>query len=165
MPDPQANAIRTATLKSGITRITLHGVPHEFGLAAKFFKELGGENINVDDIIQSVSSAGKNVTMSFVVSAEQTEHARTATRAIIEKLGGAEIEITENLARLRVVGMGMRSHSGVAGKLFETVANEGINIENISTGEIVISILIAQADGERALRVVREAFGLTHELE
>jgi aspartate kinase len=159
------DAVRTATLKTGVSRITLHGVPHQAGIAAKLFREIGTQKVNVDDIIQSVSSCGSNVTMSFIVAAEQTDRARAVSEEIARNLGGAEVEITENLARLRVVGMGMRSHSGVAGRLFDAIAAEGINIENISTGEVVISVLIPEQDGRRALEVVQDAFGLEKEAD
>jgi len=158
--EAENHAVRTATLKMGVSRITLHGVPHQAGVAARLFKEIGGRHINVGDIIQSVSSCGKNVTMSFIVAAEQTEKARAAGEEIARSLGGAEVEVTEKLARLRVVGMGMRSHSGVAARLFDTIAAEGINIENISTGEIVISVLVPEKDAQRALAAVQNAFGL-----
>jgi aspartate kinase len=157
------HAVRTATLKMGVSRITLHGLPHQAGIAARLFKQIGGQHINVDDIIQSVSSCGKNVTMSFIVAAEQTKKARAVSEEIARSLGGAEVETTEKLARLRVVGMGMRSHSGVAAKLFEAIGAEGINIENISTGEIVISVLVPEHDAQRALAVVQDAFGLEKE--
>jgi aspartate kinase len=163
--EPDSNAVRTATLKTGVSRITLHGVPHQAGIAAKLFKEIGNQNVNVGDIIQSVSSRGQNVTMSFIVAAEQTDQARSVSEAIARTLGGAEVEITERLARLRVVGMGMRSHSGVAAKLFEAIAAEGVSIENISTGEVVISVLVPEKDAQRALAAVRSAFGLEQETD
>lgn len=159
------NAVRTATLKTGVSRITLHGVPHQAGIAAQLFKEIGEQNINVDDIIQNVSNRGQNVTMSFIVAAEQAEKARNVSETIARRVGETEVEVTEKLARLRVVGMGMRSHSGVAARLFETVFAEGINIENISTSEIVINILVAEKDGERALQAVQKAFGLETETD
>ena len=115
------------------------------------------------DIIQSVSTRGRNVTMSFIVAAEQTDQARAVSRKIARSLGGGEVEITRKLARLRVVGMGMRSHSGVAARLFEAIAAQGINIENISTGEIVISVLVPEKDAQRALAAVQDAFGLEKE--
>jgi aspartate kinase len=164
-PHTGSDAIRAATLKPGVSRITLHGIPHKAGIAARLFKGIGDQSINVDDIIQSVSSCGQNVTMSFIVAAEQTERARSVTEELARDLGGAEIEVTERLARLRVVGMGMRSHSGVAARLFEAIAAEGINIENISTGEVVISVLVPEKDSQRALAVVQNAFGLEKEAD
>lgn len=163
--EPEGDAVRTATLKTGVSRITLHGVPHRAGIAAELFREIGNQNVNVGDIIQSVSNRGENVTMSFIVSAEQAEQARVISEEVARNLGGAEIEITEELARLRVVGMGMRSHSGVAARLLEAIAAEGINIENISTGEVVISVLVPEKDAQRALAVVQDAFGLEHEAD
>jgi aspartate kinase len=161
--ETRGDAVRTATLKTGVSRLTLHGVPHQAGIAAKLFKEIGNQNINVDDIIQSVSSRGKNVTVSFIVAAEQTDKARAVSQKIGRTLGGAKVEVTRKLARLRVVGMGMRSHSGVAARLFEAIAAEGINIENISTGEIVISVLVPEKHAQRALAAVRSTFGLEQE--
>ena len=166
MNDPAesgSGAVRTAALKTGVSRITLHGVPHQAGIAAELFKEIGNQNINVDDIIQSVSSRGQDVTMSFIVAAEQAEQARGVSEGIARRFAGAEVEISERLARLRVVGMGMRSHSGVAARLFEAIAAEDINIENISTGEIVISVLVPEKDGQRALAAAQDAFGLEKE--
>ena len=156
-------AVRSATLRPQISRITLHGIPHQAGIAARFFKAIGESRINVDDIIQSVSSGGSNVTMSFTVAASQTDEARARSEEIARDFGADEVEVTENLARLRIVGMGMRSQSGVAAKLFEAIAAEKVNIENISTAEIVISILVPADHGQRALRAVNEAFGLEAE--
>ncbi len=162
---PEEVAVRSTALKTGVSRITLRGVPHQAGIAARFFREIGDQQINVSDIIQSVSNGGSNVTMSFTVSSEQTARARAASEDFVRQYEGSRIEVTENLARLRVVGMGMRTHSGVAAKLFEAVAAEGINIENISTSEIVISVLVPAEQGPRALAAVRKAFGLLDEAE
>ena len=163
MPESKPDAVRTATVKAGLTRITIHGVPHEKGLAARFFQEIARQQINVDDIIQNASDGGKHVMMSFVVSTEQTARACDVANQFANHYDDSHVDVIENLARIRVVGIGMRSHSGVAAKLFTAVADEGINIENISTGEIVISILVPEKDGERALRAVRQAFGLKEE--
>ncbi len=162
---PEDAAVRNAALKTGVSRITLRGVPHQAGIAARFFREIGNQQINVSDIIQSVSNGGSNVTMSFTVSREQTARARSASEAFVRQYDGARIEVTENLARLRVVGMGMRTHSGVAARLFEAVAAEGINIENISTSEVVISVLVPEQQGTRALQAVRKAFDLHDEAD
>lgn len=158
-------AVRSVTLRSGISRVTLYGIPHHAGIAAQFFKEIGELGINVDDIIQSVNSGGENVTMSFTVAASQTENARVASEKIAAQLDVGKVEITENLSRLRIVGMGMRSHSGVAARLLGAIAAENVNIENISTAEIVISILVPENQGELALKCVRDEFGLKDEPE
>lgn len=165
MSEPQPDAVRTATIKHGVTRITIYGVPHETGLASRFFQEIARRQINVDDIIQTVNNVGKNVMMSFIVSAEQTTKARDVASEFAGQYPDTQVDVTEKLARLRVVGIGMRTHSGVAARLFTAVADEGINIENISTGEVVISILVPSAEGERALAAVRRAFNLSEELE
>jgi len=163
MNDPAANEsapVRSVTLKSGVSRITLHGVPHQPGIATKIFGEIGTRGINVDDIIQTASDQGRNVIISFTVDTEWTEQARVASREIAERFGHTNLEITEQLARLRIVGMGMRAHSGVAAKVFDALSAVKANIENISTSEIVISILVPEANGELALNALYDAFGL-----
>lgn len=165
MPQPKPDAVRTATIKHGVVRITIAGVPHETGLAARFFQEVARQHINVDDIIQNADSAGNNIMLSFVVSAEQAEKARSVTGEFVAAYADAQIDISEHLARIRLVGIGMRSHSGVAARVFAAVADEGINIENISTAEIVISILVKEAFGDRALAALRRAFSLNEQAD
>lgn len=162
-PEMENVAVHSATLKTDVARVTIHGVPHAPGVAAKIFSEIGSRKINVDDIIQSVSDRGRNVTVSFTVDELQLDMAQAVAELIAQRFGDAAVEVTEKLARLRIVGMGMRSHSGVAAKLFEAIAAEGINIENISTSEIVVSLLVAEKDGEPALQAVRKTFGLQQE--
>ncbi len=157
--------VRNASLKSGFARITLRGLPHQAGIAARFFREIGDQQIVVSDIIQSVSNHGSNVTMSFTVSQEQCEATRRASEQFAQRHPGTHVEVTDKLARLRVVGLGMRCHSGVAARLFEAVAAEGINIENISTSEVVISVLVPADQGQQALAAVQRAFGLDQEDE
>jgi len=164
--EPQAPAVRSATLKTGVARITIHGVPNEPGVAARIFGEIGGRQINVDDIIHSTSDSGRNVIVSFTVDGRQADAARAAAEGIATAFGPATtVEMARDLARLRVVGMGMRAQSGVAARIFQALAAEGINIENISTSEIAISLLVALRDGERALQAVQRAFGLEQEQE
>ena len=162
-PEQENVAVRSATLKTGVSRVTMYGVPHAPGVAAKIFTEIGSRNINVDDIIETTSDGGRNVIVSFTVDALQADMARTVAEVIAQRYGEATVEITEKIARLRIVGMGMRAHSGVAARLFEAIAAEGINIENISTSEIAISVLVPEKDGQRALEAVYKAFGLGQE--
>lgn len=162
-PEMENPAVRTATLKTGVSRVTIYEIPNQVGVAATIFSEIGSRSINIDDIIETTSDAGRNVIVSFTVDALQADMARTVAESIARRFGGAKVEVTDNIARLRIVGMGMRAHSGVAAKLFKAIATEGINIENISTSEIAISILVPEKDGERALRAVHKAFGLEQE--
>jgi aspartate kinase len=159
-PAPESSAVRSATLKTGVARVTIHGVPHEAGVAARIFSEISRQKINIDDIIENASNGGRNVIVAFILDAKQLDAAKAVAESIAADYTGAKVEVTRNLARLRVVGMGMRSHSGVAAKLFEAIATEGINIENISTSEIVISLLVAEKDGKPAQQAVQKAFDL-----
>ena len=159
-PEMENVAVRSATLKRGVSRITLHGVPHAAGVAARIFGEIANQNINVDDIIHTVSNSGRNVIVSFTVETKNVDTAKAVAELVAQRFENVDVEISETLARLRVVGIGMRAHSGVAAKLFDAIAAENINIENISTSEIVISILVPEADGERALQAAHKAFEL-----
>ena len=138
-PEEESAAVRSATLKSGVSRVTIRGVPHQAGIAAEIFREISQQKINVDDIIESASNSGRNVIVSFTVEGKQADAAQAVAETIAERFSDSKVEITRDLARLRVVGLGMRSQSGVAAKLFTAIADKGVNIENISTSEIVIS--------------------------
>jgi aspartate kinase len=100
-----------------------------------------------------------------MVDTKYVDTARAAAEQIAQRYARARVDVSDELARLRVVGIGMRGHSGVAAKLFEALAAENINIENISTSEIVISTLIPERDGQRALQAVQKAFELDKEEE
>ncbi len=162
-PPEENAAVRSATLKRGVRRVTLHGMPHQAGIAAEIFGEIGRRDISVDDIIQGVSESGRAKAVSFMVDAKHLGAAKAAAEQIAQRYSGAQVDVSGELARLRVVGIGMRAHSGVAAKLFEALAAEKINIENISTSEIVISVLVPVGDGERALQAVRKVFELEEE--
>jgi aspartate kinase len=162
-PPEENAAVRSATLKRGVRRVTLHGMPHAAGIAAEIFGEIGRRNISVGDIIQGVGESGRAVTVSFMVDAAHLDAAKAAAEQIARRYAGARVEVSDELARLRVVGIGMRAHSGIAARLFEALAAENVNIENISTSEIVISVLMPVGDGERALQAVRQVFDLEEE--
>jgi aspartate kinase len=153
-------AIRSATLKTDVRRVTLHGVPHTPGVAARIFQQISSRNINVEDIIATTSEAGRDVIVSFTVDELQSEAAREIAEQVAQRFGDTSVEFSSKLARLRMVGMGMRAQSGVAAKVFDALAAEGINIEDVSTSEIVISVLVPEPDGERALEAIFKAFNL-----
>ena len=159
-PEMESPAVRSATLKTHVRRVTLHGVPHTPGVAARIFKQIGSRNINVEDIIATTSEGGRDVIVSFTVDELQSEMAREVAEQIAQRFGDTTVECSEKLARLRMVGMGMRAQSGVAARVFDALAAEGINIENISTSEIVISCIVDEKDGERALQALHAAFDL-----
>ncbi|NPA81947.1 MAG: aspartate kinase, partial [Epsilonproteobacteria bacterium] len=137
-------------------RITLRGVKDQPGIAASIFKKLADENINVDMIIQNVGHDG-TTNLGFTVPENELERAKK----IMEDMHPAEnLEYDKNVAKVSVIGVGMKSHSGVASKAFETMAAENINIEMISTSEIKISMIIDESKSEQAVRALHKAYEL-----
>ena len=137
-------------------RITLRGVKDKPGIAASIFSSLAKENINVDMIIQNVGHDG-TTNLGFTVPENELERAKK----IMEALHAAEyLEYDKNVAKVSVIGVGMKSHSGVASKAFETMAKENINIEMISTSEIKISMIIEESKSEQAVRALHSAYEL-----
>ncbi|HBL22914.1 MAG TPA: aspartate kinase [Deltaproteobacteria bacterium] len=152
---------------SGITynkneaKITINKVPDKPGIASKIFSALSGANIVVDMIVQNVSHENYNDITFTVVKADGKKAFK-----ITEEIGsaiGARVAMDEDMAKVSIVGLGMRSHSGVASKMFTVLANEGINIELISTSEIKISCVIESKYGELAVRALHKNFGLDAE--
>jgi aspartate kinase len=152
--------VRGVALDKNQAKVTLVGVPDRPGVAAKVFRALALRSISVDMIIQNVSHGLDTplTDLSFTVEKPDVDKARVAIEAFKADVGFGEVAIDEQIGKLSVVGVGMRTHSGVAATMFETLAREGINIEMISTSEIKISVLVEASKGEQALRAVHEAF-------
>ncbi len=152
--------IRGVSLDKNQAKVTLVAVPDKPGVAAKIFKALGDAAINVDMIVQNVShGAGTPATdISFTVDKPELLKASKVIESIRVDTGYREVIADEKIGKLSIVGVGMKSHSGVAGKMFETLAREGINIGMISTSEIKISVVIDLAKGEQAMKAVHAAF-------
>ena len=140
--------------------ITVEGVPDQPGRAARIFKALSEATINVDMIVQNVSHAsGVRVTdISFSLNKPDLLKASKVIEGLRSELGFTSVSLDESISKLSIVGVGMRSHSGVAARMFETLALEGINIGMISTSEIKISVVIHLQDGDRALKAIHHAF-------
>lgn len=152
-------AVRGVTLKSDDARISVLDIPDRPGLAADLFNRLARADINVDMIVQSTGKDGRN-TISFTVPATSVRVTREVSDSFLKEMGGGAIDVQENIATLSAVGIGMKSHSGVAGAMFEALAKNNINIEMISTSEIKITVVINKEDGRKALEAVHEAFEL-----
>ena len=152
--------VRGVALDKQQAKITLFGVPDQPGRAARIFKGLSEATINVDMIVQNVSqSCGKPVTdLSFTLDKPDLLKARKVLEGLQTELGYRELAADENIGKLSVVGVGMRTHSGIAAKMFDVLAHEGVNIEMISTSEIKISVVINLAKSESAMRAVHKAF-------
>jgi aspartate kinase len=152
--------VRGATLKEDLATAVFIGVPNRAGMAAKIFNCIAQQNVIVDDIIQNIYDGGQTANIGFTMNATDLAQVRTCSRDLVAELGLVDFEVSQPVSKVSVVGIGMRSHSGVAQKMFETLAASGINIENISTSEIVISCIVKAADGPKALRVLHAAFEL-----
>ena len=140
-------------------KVTVRRVPDKPGIAAAIFVPLAQAGINVDMIVQNVA-ADATTDMPFTVGKTDLAHALASLETAREKIGYAEIAADANVAKLSVVGVGMRSHAGVAGTMFQTLAERGINIQVISTSEIKVSVLIAAEYTELAVRALHTAYGL-----
>jgi aspartate kinase len=140
-------------------KVTICDVPDRPGIAAKIFKDIARADINVDMIIQNVSRTGAT-DISFTVPASDLNRTMKVAREISSGIKAGDITCDKDIAKVSVVGIGMRSHSGVAATMFEALAEKGINIEMISTSEIKISCVVAKKRAEDAVRAVHRKFGL-----
>ena len=148
------------TLNKQEAKVTICDVPDRPGVAAKIFKELGDQNIIVDMIIQNVSRTGAT-DVSFTVPKEQLHKALDVSRHVARRVRAGKVSFAEDIAKVSVIGVGMRSHSGIAAKMFQALASRRINIEMISTSEIKISCVISKRHAERAVKAIHQAFGLS----
>ncbi|HPW76779.1 MAG TPA: aspartate kinase [Candidatus Omnitrophota bacterium] len=140
-------------------KITLFRVPDRPGVAAKIFQALADANVNVDMIIQNKTQTN-STDISFTVYKNELAKAIKVVQDNARKLGIKDIVCDENIAKVSIVGIGMRSHSGVASKMFSTLAKHKVNIDMISTSEIKISVVVAGDKGKVAARAIHKAFGL-----
>jgi aspartate kinase len=147
-----------AALVRDEARVVLEGVPDQPGVSHRIFSAIADRNIVVDMIAQNVGSAGK-AAVGFTVPANELP----ATLAVLKPLAGelgANVEFEDQVSKVSIVGTGMRTHTGVAERMFAALAAEGINLKMITTGDIKISVLVDKADGAKALRAVHQAFRL-----
>ena len=151
--------ISGVALDTDAVRIAVLGLRDVPGVAFKVFDTLARKNINVDVILQSIGRAGTK-DISFTVNSDDLDDAVAALEENQERLGFKELHSERNIAKLSIVGSGMLSNPGVAAKMFESLYNEGVNINMISTSEIRITVLINEKDGIRAMNAVHDAFGL-----
>ncbi len=152
-------------LISGITyqrdeaKVTIRGVPDKPGIAYQLLGPVSAANINIDMIVQNVSSDGLT-DLTFTIGCDELEKSRRILAPIATELGAAEITGDSDVAKISVVGVGMRSHAGIATTMFKALSEKGINIQMISTSEIKISVTVAQEYTELAVRTLHKAFDL-----
>jgi aspartate kinase len=154
--------ISGVTHDTGEAKVTIEHVPDRPGVAATIFRDLAEAGINVDMIVQNVSSAG-HTDISFTVPRADVERAARCMEKIVIDTEASGFGTDEHIGRVSLIGAGMKTHPGIAAKMFETLANEGVNIEMISTSTIRISCVLAEDDVERAVRSLHAAFGLDKE--
>lgn len=142
-------------------KISVVNVPDKPGIAAKLFETIASANIVVDMIVQNISSDGKSADISFTVPKTDSKRAIAVTQTVAKKLGAKRVDVRDDISKVSVVGVGMRTHSGVAARMFETLAGHKINIIMISTSEIKVSCIIDLKFTELAVRVLHETFGLS----
>ena len=151
--------ISGVALDTDAVRIAVIGLRDVPGMAFKLFDVLAKKNINVDVILQSIGRAGTK-DISFTVDGTDLDDAVAALEENQARLGYKELHSERNIAKLSIVGSGMMSNPGVAAKMFESLYNEGVNINMISTSEIRVTVLINEKDGVRAMNAVHDAFNL-----
>lgn len=150
---------------SGVThdlseaKVTIAGVPDRPGVAATVFRSLADGEVNVDMIEQNVSSGGVT-DISFTVPRDDLDRARKVMAVVMDQVGASSVDDDESIARVSLIGAGMKTNPGVAAEMFETLAAEGVNIEMISTSSIRISCVVSEDDAHRAVRALHTAFGL-----
>ena len=140
-------------------KLTVRGAREAADEPARLFGALADANVVVDVIVQNVAHDGR-VNVSFTVARGELRQAQDALKAVVKQLGAESVEVDDDVAKVSVVGVGMRNHAGVASRVFGVLAGEGIPIQMISTSEIAISCLIASKYTELAVRALHTAFGL-----
>ena len=152
-------AVRGVTCNKSEAKVTICDVPDRPGVAAKIFTDISKAGINVDTIVQNVSRT-KHTDISFTVPKTSLNKTLQTARIITKKIGAGTILHDKNIARVSIVGSGMRSHHGIAAKMFRALADNEINIEMITTSEISISCIIDKKFSYKAVRTLHKRFGL-----
>jgi aspartate kinase len=159
-PNMEHIVVSGAALKKDLTRVAIKNVPDRPGIAAKIFGDIAAANVVVDDIIQNVMD-DNTANISFTVEHGDLHDLRQVVDRITRDLGpGTKATYHENLAKVSVVGVGMRVHTGVAQRMFRALADAKVNIQNITTSEIKISCIIDKENASKALQIVHDAFEL-----
>jgi aspartate kinase len=151
--------ISAVALDDAEAKVTLEDVPDRPGVAAAIFKAVAGEGINVDMIVQNVSHDG-STDLSFTAPRADLPRLEAVVARIVKEIGAIRYSADDGIAKVSLVGAGMRSNPGVAAEMFEVLAGEGVNIEMISTSSIRISCIVRSEDAERAVRAIHARFGL-----
>ncbi len=155
----EAVVVRGVSIEKNQAKVTISHVPDKPGTAARIFTTLAAANVVIDMIVQSAGAEGAT-DISFTLSKDELPKATAALEPVVREIGAAGIKAQDGIAKLSIVGIGMRSHSGVAAKLFEALSAGGINIQMISTSEIKTAVILEEARIAEAANLVHAAFGL-----
>src|ERR1043166_8502675 len=158
-PSMEDVVVRGISLDRHQAKLTIAQVPDRPGIAARIFTNIAAAHIVVDMIVQNASIAG-TTDVSFTIHQDELEDARKILMPIVSEIGGTRLNTSSGMAKLSVVGIGMRSHSGVAARMFDCLGRGEINIQLVSTSEIKIAVVIDEKDAERAARLIHSEFGL-----
>ena len=151
--------VRGVSVDRRQAKVTISGVPDQPGIASRIFNEIAAINVIVDMIVQNVSAAG-STDISFTTLADELPKIEKHLDPIVQEIGAKGFSAQGGIAKLSVVGIGMRSHSGVAAKMFEVLGKAGINIQMITTSEIKISVIVDETNVDQGANVVHASFGL-----
>ena len=152
--------VRGVSLEKNQAKITIAGVPDKPGIAVKIFSALAANQINIDMIVQNVSAAGIT-DISFTLNKDELSKARRTVEPVVKEVGATGLLAQEGIAKISVVGIGMRSHGGVAASMFEALAEAGVNIQMISTSEIKISVTVNENQAAQGVQAVHKKFQLS----
>lgn len=157
--DMENVVVRGVSLEKNQAKVTVRQVPDRPGTAAAIFNAIAAQSIVIDMIVQS-DSVGETNDISFTMGRDEFAKAKSVLEKVVSEIGAAGLVSNEGVAKLSVIGVGMRSHGGVAAKMFEALSRGGINIQMISTSEIKTAVIIAEESIVEAANLVHEAFGL-----
>jgi len=141
-------------------KLTILGVPDQPGVAYKILGPISDQNIEVDMIVQNIAADTSTTDFTFTVNRGDFKRARAILEQTAQEMGAREVLADDKIVKISLVGVGMRSHAGIASKMFQTLANDGINIRMISTSEIKISVVVDEKYLELGVRALHEAFEL-----
>ena len=158
-PSMEDVVVRGISLDRRQAKLSIAGVRDEPGIAGRIFSNIAAAHIIVDMIVQNASIGG-TTDISFTIHEDELENARKILMPVIGGIGARRLNTTSGVAKLSVVGIGMRSHSGVAARMFECLGRNGINIQLVSTSEIKIAVIVDEKDAERAAQLIHTEFGL-----
>jgi aspartate kinase len=156
--DMENLVIEGISLDDSQARVTISGVPDQPGVAARVFREVAEAGVFVDMIVQSHDSHADHASLTFTIPREQVAAATEVAQRMAEQLACKTVSSCPNIAKLSVSGVGLRSHTGVAIRMFRALADAGVNVEMINTSEVRVNVVVGGADGPMALESLRAAF-------